>query len=276
MNSQLFLKGDAPPRRWPILLRYTPYFDDTHGICCVKNCRGSRNVLGSQTFYRASMRRNWGRSSKRFTLIRRWKVPGSLWDMSRRLCWPGAYQSRTTLSEPPEMSSWGEDNTRRLLTKSVCASVDERSSPVWMVLEDPHTTIKHITYLGVPELDGLFPFHQTKKIENDWTESYFIPGSCYQNTFIAWSWFLITKCKSRQRTSMSIKNLKCFACLTTQRGSTWYGERLLTSRSIFRASAVFSAIQAWLPRIWIPNAFPESCIGDPKVFVISAFFLRAW
>jgi hypothetical protein len=32
-----------------------------------------------------------------------------------------------------------------------------------MVLEGPHTTIKQITYLSVPELDGLFPFRQAKK-----------------------------------------------------------------------------------------------------------------
>jgi hypothetical protein len=49
-----------------------------------------------------------------------------------------------------------------------------------------------------------------------------------------------------------------------------------TSRSIFRTTVVFSAIQAIPSRTSIANAFPRSSIGSPIAFVFSAFFFLAY
>ena len=51
---------------------------------------------------------------------------------------------------------------------------------------------------------------------------------------------------------MSVKSFKRFACLvrdTTLKGFYEMEKEGLTSRSILRAAAVLSAIQAWLSRI---------------------------
>ena len=49
-----------------------------------------------------------------------------------------------------------------------------------------------------------------------------------------------------------------------------------TSRSIFRTTALFSAIQAIPSRISIANDFAESSIGSPIAFVFSAFFFLVY
>ncbi len=49
-----------------------------------------------------------------------------------------------------------------------------------------------------------------------------------------------------------------------------------TSSSSLRIMVVFSAIHASLPSISTARAFPGSCRGDPRSFVLSAFSLRDW
>jgi len=50
---------------------------------------------------------------------------------------------------------------------------------------------------------------------------------------------------------------------------------ILTSKSIFFATCVFSAIHAKFPSTTMSIAFPASSIGEPSDFVLSAFCLRA-
>jgi hypothetical protein len=48
-----------------------------------------------------------------------------------------------------------------------------------------------------------------------------------------------------------------------------------TSRSIFFATVVFSAIHASPSRICMDSAIPESCMGEPSDFVLFAFTFLA-
>ena len=66
-----------------------------------------------------------------------------------------AYHRRTILSEPPDMSRFREGTTKRVFTKSECASVVEIRDLSCIGVKKCKNSVRGKTYLGIPEPNGL-------------------------------------------------------------------------------------------------------------------------
>ena len=185
-----------------------------------------------------------------------------------------AYHRRTILSEPPEMSRFREGTTKRVFTKSECASVVEIRDLSCIGVKKCKDSVRGKTYLGIPEPNGLESYVRLRRHSEQDRQTL----SQEPEMRIPLSPFGVPSTNAIEVTGPPCPEYSCnvFPVLRDHEHRKHQASiGVHTSKSNLRILCEFSAIQASFPTILMSRGTPLSLSGSPRSLVSSAFRLRA-